>query len=221
MLDSIIKEAWGEDISSILDVSCGIGTQCLGLAALGYQLTASDLSPEEVDRAGREAAKRCLPISFSVSDMRAAFNHHDCQFDVVISCDNSVPHLLTDADILTAFAQFYNCTRPGGGCIISVRDYEKEDMTGQSIKLYGTREVDGITYLIFQKWDPHGDLYDLSMYFVQDDGGAQCQTHVMRSQYYAIGITRLIDFMREVGFEDVTRLDKVFFQPVIIRTRKA
>jgi 2-polyprenyl-3-methyl-5-hydroxy-6-metoxy-1,4-benzoquinol methylase len=102
-LDQIIQENWGNDVRTILDVACGIGTQALGLAGLNYQVTASDLSPAAVARAKQEAQKRGLAIPFSVADMRQAYRHHQQQFDVVISCDNAVPHLLTDADILQAF----------------------------------------------------------------------------------------------------------------------
>lgn len=130
MLDSVIREMWGTG-SGVLDVSCGAGTQALGLAGLGYDVTASDLSPDAVKRAKQEAAKRELSIVFSVADMRRAFDHHQRRFDVVISCDNSVPHLLSNGDILSAMQQFYKCTRPGGGCIITVRDYEKEDLSRQ------------------------------------------------------------------------------------------
>ncbi|HEV8711229.1 MAG TPA: hypothetical protein VGX03_00160 [Candidatus Binatia bacterium] len=42
-LDSIIKEYWGERVESILDLACGIGTQALGLASLGYAVAASDV----------------------------------------------------------------------------------------------------------------------------------------------------------------------------------
>jgi len=221
MLDVIIRETWGDKVSEVLDAACGIGTQCLGLAKMGYQVTASDLSPHEVERAKREATARGLTISFQVADMRTVFDQHARQFDLVVACDNAVPHLLTDDEILRAFQQFYACTRPGGGCIITVRDYAAEDMTGQKIKLLGTREENGTTYLIFQKWDCHGDLYDLSMYFVEDDGGSNCKTHVMRSQYYAVGTTRLVKLMTDAGFDNALRLDGKFFQPVIIGTRKA
>jgi glycine/sarcosine N-methyltransferase len=50
-LDAIIREHVGPPPQSILDVSCGIGTQALGLAALGYAVTASDLSSAAVERA--------------------------------------------------------------------------------------------------------------------------------------------------------------------------
>ncbi len=219
MLDSIIREIWGDSISSILDVSCGIGTQSLGLAKLGYEVTASDLSPDEVERAKAEAEKRGLSISFSAADMREAFRHHGRKFDVVISCDNSVPHLLTDDDILTAFRQFHECTRGEGGCIISVRDYEKEELTGLKVKPYGIREENGVRYFIFQAWEFHGRIYDLYMYFVEDRGESEGRTRILRSQYYAVGISRLIELMIQAGFQNVKRLDDRFFQPVIIGTR--
>jgi len=219
MLDSVIRQTWGDDVSSVLDVSCGIGTQAIGLAGVGYHVTASDLSPEEVERAKREVAARDLSVAFSVADMRQAFHHHALQFDVVISCDNSVPHLLSDEDILTAFQQFYQCTRPAGGCIITVRDYEKEDLSRQQIRPYGIREEEGVRWLLWQVWDPHGRTYDVTMYVVEDRGESECRTHVMRSTCYAVGIPRLQTLMNQAGFEDVRRLDGRFFQPMIIGTR--
>ena len=218
MLDSVLRETWGE-VSTVLDVSCGIGTQAIGLAALGYNVTASDLSPEEIERAKQEAKARELSITFSVADMRLAHEHHAKEFDVVLSADNSVPHLLTDEDILSAFRQFYACTRPGGGCIVTVRDYEKEALSKQQIKPYGIREHDGARWLGWQVWDPHPPTYDVTMYFIEDRGTSDCKTHVMRSTYYAVGITKLIELMTEAGFIDCHRLDDKFFQPMIIGTR--
>ena len=220
MLDSVIREFWGDAPLSVLDVSCGIGTQALGLAGKGYHVTASDLSLDEVERARQEAALRDLSISFSVADMREAFDHHARQFDIVISCDNAIPHLLSNEDILTAFRQFYRCTRPGGGCIISVRDYEKEDFSKQQVKPYGIREENGIRWLIWQVWDPHPPIYDVTMYFVEDRGGPEGRVHIMRSKYYAVGIPLLMKLMKESGFDDVFRMDDLFFQPVIIGMKR-
>ena len=220
MLDSLMREVWG-NVSRVLDVSCGIGTQAIGLAKLGYTVTASDLCPEEVGRATCEAAARGVSVSFSVADMRRAYEHHASQFDVVISCDNSVPHLLCDEDILVAFRQMFECTRPGGGCIISVRSYETEDLSKQQIKPYGLRQEGSVRWLIWQVWDPRPPIYDLTMYFVEDRGESRCATQVMRSSYYAISIARLAELMTEAGFTDVRRLDGRFFQPVILGTRKA
>ena len=75
-LDAIIREHVGPPPRSILDVSCGIGTQALGLAALGHAVTASDLSSAAVERAHREAAQRNLAIDFTVADMRQCAEVH-------------------------------------------------------------------------------------------------------------------------------------------------
>ena len=53
----------------ILDIACGIGTQSLALAALGYTVTGSDISAAEVARANREAIARGLTCTFQDPDL--------------------------------------------------------------------------------------------------------------------------------------------------------
>ncbi|MCB0167946.1 MAG: class I SAM-dependent methyltransferase [Anaerolineae bacterium] len=218
-LASIIKAQWGDNVQTILDVACGIGTQALGLAQRNYQVTASDLSPTALARARQEAEKRGLDISFSIADMRQAYTHHQQQFDVVIAGDNAVPHLLTDDDILQALQQFFQCTRPGGGLILTVRDYDQEERSGIQLKPEGVRIENGQRDIVFQVWAFQGDVYELSIYIVNDKGGGECVTQVMRGHYYAIGADKLMKLMIQAGFEQVTRLDDVFFQPVLIGTK--
>jgi SAM-dependent methyltransferase len=219
-LDQVIQENWGNEVQTILDVSCGIGTQALGLAQLKYQVTGSDLSEAAVERAKQEAQKRGAEIPFSVADMRQAYTHHQEQFEVVISCDNAVPHLLTDDDILQAFQQFFKCTQTGGGVIITVRDYQKEERRTQ-IKPEGVHRLeDGQRYILFQVWEFDGDIYEMSMYVVKDDGSAGCRTQVMRAKYYAVGTTRLLELLGEAGFEEVKRVDGAFYHPLLVGTRK-
>jgi hypothetical protein len=44
-------------------------------------------------------------------------------FDAILACDYAIPHLLTDAEIGTAFSECRRCLRLGGVLVISVRDY--------------------------------------------------------------------------------------------------
>jgi len=220
-LERVIRERWGDGRLSILDVACGIGTQALGLAALGHRVTASDISAGEIERARREAASRGLAVRFSVADMRLAAAHHREQFDLVIACDNSVAHLLTDEDLLAAFGQLLACIRPGGGCLISVRDYDREERAGVQVKPYGIRDKGGVRYLLWQVWEFHGPVYDVAFYFVEDRGGPDCATRVMRSQLYAVGTDKLMELMRQAGFAQVERLDGRFYQPILVGRRAA
>jgi SAM-dependent methyltransferase len=218
-LDLLIRSHTTAAVRSILDVACGIGTQSLGLAALGYEVTASDISPGAVERARAESARRSLTINFSVADMRAAHTHHGRTFDVVLCADNSLPHLLTDREIFQAFEQFFACTKRGGLCIVSVRDYAALDRGVLQFKPYGVRVEDTIRYALFQVWEWHGSLYDVHFYVVRDDGATSCQTYVMRSTYYMISIAELMTMMSRAGFENVQRLDDVFFQPILVGVR--
>jgi SAM-dependent methyltransferase len=218
-LDSIIQEFWRAETTTILDVACGIGTQTLGLAQLGYQVTASDLSRAAVARARCEAAARHLDLRCFVADMRYMAVHSPQHYDVVMACDNAVPHLLTDEDILTAFRAWYTCVRPGGGCLITVRDYDREDRTGLQVKPYGLRMEGSTRYLLFQVWEFCGTLYELALYCIEDRGGRHGITHVLRTTYYAIGTETLMALMTQAGFQGVQRLERRFYKPVLIGTK--
>ena len=129
-LHKIISENSTAPVKSILDVSCGIGTQIIGLAEIGYDVTGSDLSAASIQRARSEMELRGLSVNLSVADMRQAYRHHKQQYDAVISCHNSVTHLQDDDEILKAFQEFYDCVRRGGICLINVRDYDNEKRGG-------------------------------------------------------------------------------------------
>src|SRR5271170_3872709 len=68
-LSTLIKTEWPGS-QKVLDLSCGIGTQSIGLAEQGYSLVGSDISPNVVHRAQQEAGNRQASIEFSVCDMR-------------------------------------------------------------------------------------------------------------------------------------------------------
>jgi ubiquinone/menaquinone biosynthesis C-methylase UbiE len=117
-LATIIGEHWPE-AREVLDVAVGVGTQALGLVARGYTVTGSDVSPVAVRRAVTEAGRRgaqlpCAAADFRALPVRAAIA------EVLIACDNALPHLDTPADIATAIAEWFRVVRPGGGCLISM-----------------------------------------------------------------------------------------------------
>ena len=103
---------------------------------------------------------------------------------------------------------------------MTVRDYDREERGTGLVKPYAVRERDGKRYVIFQVWDFAGDIYDLAMYFVVDDGGWEPETHVMRSKYYAVGTDRLMELMRQAGFASVERLDVNLYQPVLVGSKE-
>src|SRR5262249_16257725 len=103
-----------------------------------------------------------------------------------------------------------------------VRDYDREERGTGLVKPYGVREEGGLRYIIFQVWDFQGQIYDMAMYFVVEDGASErLATHVMRTRYNAIGTNRLLTLMRVAGFGSTERLDGKFYQPLLVGTREA
>ena len=137
----------------------------------------------------------------------------------MLACDNVLPLLGDDAGILAALRQLLACTRPGGGCLVSVRDYESLGREPLRIVPHHVHVVAGVRYVLFQVWDLAGAICDTSLYVVEDRGEDGCTTRVMRARSYAVGIGRLLDLMQEAGWSEARRLDGAFFQPVLIATR--
>ena len=75
----------------VLDCACGIGTQSLGLAMKGFDVTGCDISNGAIQRARSEASKRDLRIPFSVANMVQLNGIPQSSFDAVICIDNSLP----------------------------------------------------------------------------------------------------------------------------------
>jgi SAM-dependent methyltransferase len=217
-LASLIREQWGAGARTVLDAAVGIGTQALGLVPHGFQVTGSDLSCAAVDRARREAAARHLPLRWLVADFRA-LPLRPASVDVVIVCDNALAHLETPGDIETALGECLRCARPGGGCLVSMRDYGPPPPSGTvEVRPYGERAWAGRRYHLRQVWTWQGPRYDCSFEITPVDGVDDCAT-ILTSSFLAIPVAQVADLMRAAGFQGVRRVDDRFYQPVLVGTR--
>ena len=97
-----------------------------------------------------------------------------------------------------------------------MRDYGREERGGTQVKPYGTRQNQGKRYVVLQTWEWRGDLYDVTLYVVRDEGASRCETAAFRSTYYAVPVERVAELMVSAGFSDVRRLDDAFFQPMLV-----
>jgi SAM-dependent methyltransferase len=135
LFDRLIRANLGGAAKDLLDCACGIGTQALGLAALGYRVTASDISPVAIARAGHEARRRQLAVRLVVADMRALDRLVPGTFDVVLAADNALPHLLSDDDLAQAIRRSRAKLRPDGLFIASIRDYDEYQRTWARVRV--------------------------------------------------------------------------------------
>ena len=216
-LDRLIRAIHKNPVD-VLDCSCGIGTQAIGLARLGYRVQGTDISERSLERARLEAARRGVDISFAACDFRD-LKPVEGAFDVVISCDNAIPHLLTDDDLSQAFRAMRSKLRPGGLLLISVRDYDKalvdRPVTAPpQIHPGPPRKV----VVRLNDWDsPDSPMYTVHL-LVLTEGQAGWTVAHHTSRYRALGRATITRVAEDAGYTRVTwyaGADVGFHQPVM------
>jgi len=219
VLDQVIQEYFGDKVIRVLDAACGIGTQAIGLAELGYQITGTDISSESIRIASKEANTRQLEADFIVADMRELEQIYQIPFDLILACDNAVPHLMSKKEILKAFRGFYNGINRGGGCLISVRDYSTFDRDSQDTKLVPRliHQVEGGRIILFDLWDFDDDVYQITTHIMEEIAGKDLKVTTVRGgKYYCIEPDELEHLFLQAGFQKVITIRERYFQPLLL-----
>ena len=241
LLDGLIRQHLGGKPASVLDCTCGIGTQAIGLATQGYRVHATDLSPEAVARAKREAETFGVTLMSDVADVRALETKVTDVFDVVVSFDNSFSHLLEDADLLKSARQIWARLRMDGLLLISIRDYDQ--VVQERLQKSKTR-VPGLPGLlppsasdktqptlprvfddaegrriVFQIWDWADDERSYTVnhfHVIQKPGG--WETHCYVSHFRALQRHELSEILHSAGFSEIRWLmpeESGYYQPIV------
>ncbi len=204
----------------ILDVSCGIGTQSLGLAALGHAVTGRDASPASVTRARREANTLGVPATFEVGDMRERRAEDRERFDVVLSMDNALPHLESPEELLAAFSAARAALERGGRFFASIRDYGSLATTRPAFTEPRTLTGTAGERIVFQRWawdaDCTGYRFEQFILVRRND----CwETRTYSGRYRALLRSDLAAALREAGFRSIEWLEPAvsgFYQPIVV-----
>lgn len=170
ILDNIFKNLKFDKSAKILDCACGIGTQSIGLAKLGYKnITASDISKAELEEAKKYVENNNVNINFKCADFRVLQESFVEKFDIIIAMDNALPHMLSGEDLEKAIKSITDQLEKGGVFIASIRDYDASlaDKPAYSPP-YIHKSVKG-QRVSFQTWDWIGDCYKLTQYIIEDE----------------------------------------------------
>jgi len=219
MLDKLIRGELGDSPQVVLDCSCGIGTQAIGLALRGHDVLATDLSPASIERARREAASLEAALTFGVADFTRLPEQVDGTFACVLSCGNSVAHLHSEEDLAGFAAGVAAKLRPGGLAIVSPRDYEllwAERTRGQPA-LVGPGTI---SFQIWD-WDDDGRSYELAQFTLRGSGESW-QTTCRRTRLRALRRDELCGGLEAAGLDDVrwrTPDETGYYQPIVTARR--
>lgn len=205
---------------TVLDCTCGIGTQAIGLALKGYHVHATDLSPKEIEHA-QEYTRQFEtphPITFAVADLLQA-PENPIEYDIVLAFDNPIAHFHTEEDLLTAFKTMALQLKQGGLLTTSLRDYDT--LVGEKPKQSHISVTDGDNgrRIMFQVWDWLEDNsgYHSEMFILKQIDN-QWQTDSYKSKMRAWQRDEVSAVLAQVGLSDIKWYlpdESGFYQPIV------
>ena len=203
----------------LLDCSCGIGTQAIGLRLKGHRVHATDLSPTSIRCAKEEAEKLGVDMTFAVADYRRLEDTVADTFDVVLSCDNSIAHCLTDADLAAALTSMKSRLNPGGLLLLSARNYDELVSNRPRFNNEHVQDRADGRRIVFQlwDWDDDGHRYKVHQFLLRDRDGNFKVNH-FETRLRALLREELIAAIRNAGYNQVRwhlPEDSGYYQPII------
>ena len=217
ILDKLFVESGFNKTARILDCACGIGTQAIGLAALGYSVTASDISDGELAEAAEHARKNGVNIRFRHVDFCALSDAFSEKFDIVIAIDNALPHMLTSEALESAVKSIIGQIKPGGIFVASIRDYDSILAAKPPYSPPYIHKTNKGQRVSFQTWVWSGDNYQLTQYIIDDEENLQISKHVC--EYRATRREELTNLLLSDGCRQVLWKfpeETGFYQPIVV-----
>lgn len=217
ILDKIFSELGFDRSAHVLDCACGIGTQAIGIASLGYDVTGSDISDGELAEAQVRAEKRGVRMRFEHADFCALSEVFPEQFDIVIAMDNALPHMLTPEDMEAAVSSITGRVRSGGIFAASIRDYDSLLQEKPPYSPPYVHSTDKGQRVSFQTWTWNNDNYNLVQYIIDDED--KLQVSKFECEYRAVRRKELTDLLTANGFSEVVWKfpeETGFYQPIVI-----
>ena len=216
LLDKLFRSHGFNHSARILDCACGIGTQSIGLASLGYRVTASDISDGALKEAKERAAKNNVAIRFEHADFCALSEVFSEQFDIVICMDNALPHMLSKSALERAVRSITDKIAAGGLFVASIRDYDVLLAERPPYSPPYIHKTDKGQRVSFQTWTWDGDHYKLIQYIIDDEDALQVSK--FECEYRAIRRDELTDYLLSAGCREVVWSfpdETGFYQPIV------
>ncbi|MBR3786641.1 MAG: class I SAM-dependent methyltransferase [Firmicutes bacterium] len=217
MLDRIFTDNGYDKDAKVLDCACGIGTQTLGLASLGYNMSSSDISSKAMLEAKWEAVRRNLTIRFAYIDFRKLADAFKDKFDIIIAIDNALPHMTSKESLKTAVESIVNQLEDGGMFVASIRDYDALLKTKPPYSPPYIHDTENGQRVSFQTWKWEGENYKLVQYIIEDEENLEVKKFAC--VYRAVRRAELTELLTLCGCKSVEWKfpeETGFYQPIVI-----
>lgn len=195
-----------QQVKSVLDLTCGTGSQVFYLQERGYEVVGSDFSPALVTMAREKALREGKNIRFLDGDMR---DLQVGQFDAVITIFNAIGHLV-EAEFEKALQNIFANLKPGGVYLFDIFNLDAiTDEVVRSFSMNIESVVDGVKIQNIQHSEIDREKRLLSshdQYFISKDNDvSERYTNSFSLQIYSAA--RLREMLSQNGFDIVQQYD--------------
>jgi 2-polyprenyl-3-methyl-5-hydroxy-6-metoxy-1,4-benzoquinol methylase len=193
----------------VLDAACGTGMHAIALAQRGHTCAGADLSASMIDRARGNAAAAGVEIPFLAVGFGELANAFGGGFDAVLCLGNSLPHLLTPADLADALVDFAACLRPGGLLLIQNRNFDAVIASRQrwmEPQAHSESRGEGVgewLFLRFYDFEPNG-LIQFNIVTLRRLGNAAWEQSITSTRLRPLLHGELVSALEQAGFKQVT-----------------
>jgi ubiquinone/menaquinone biosynthesis C-methylase UbiE len=205
LLERILKE---HHVASVLDLTCGTGSQVFWLKEKGFEVVGSDISRSMLKIAKQKAKMKHLKIKFLQGDCRTV---HAGGFGAAITIFNSIGHLKRE-DFKLTIQNINRNLNPGGLYVFDIFNLDYLKAGNNITKLTGdwmaTSDGQKFREIQFSTISDDGILASYSTYVYQD--GHSSPTKVSKGYENTLQVysaTSLQDILKESGFVVLAQTD--------------
>lgn len=202
-IEKILKK---HKVNTVLDITCGTGSQVFWLTKRGYEVVGSDINANMLKVAKRRAKKERFTIPFIQGDMRTT---KVGTFDAVISIFNAVGHL-TKRDFEKAMRNIHANLKAGGIYVFDINNlnYLLKDNNITSLTIdWQTKERDTTNRCFqFSTIDKNGILASYTTSITSKGSGKPKMTESAQTlQIYSV--STLKEMLQRNGFKVLNQFD--------------
>ncbi|HEX4068964.1 MAG TPA: class I SAM-dependent methyltransferase [Candidatus Babeliales bacterium] len=203
VVEKLLKE---QKVKTVLDMTCGTGSQVFYLAERGYEVIGSDFSPALLDQARSKAKKMNRDITFIDGDMRDV---KIGKFDAIITMFNAVGHV-TKVDFEKTLKNIHVNLKDGGIYIFDIFNLQAiTDDVIDDFEMDIQSVVNGVNIRNTQYSEidrEHGFLISHDRYtIVREEDKPETYTNSFSLQIYVA--TELQTMLEHNGFEVIGQYD--------------
>ncbi len=204
-LPFIIEKLHAANARQVLDAATGTGMHPIALAQCGFVTAGADISQGMLERATENARSAGVQVRFE----RAGFGSlagvfGKAAFEAVLCLGNSLPHLLSLAELTAALADFAACLNTGGLLLLQNRNFDaviahhERWMEPQS-HLEADKEW---VFLRFYEFDPDS-LLTFNMVTLKRESPGSWTQSIATSRLRPLLKDELISSLVQAGFSDI------------------